>query len=121
MSTRLFIGVLTFYIMAQIICNFVEGNNMVTNANIIEAQEDLQHSTTTTTDIAGTEDTFFSNAKDTITRIVFFKYSIFYDVDPDTGEQTANQFVVIRYLLFGLGIAILFEVGYLFKKTILGG
>lgn len=121
MSTRLWIGIITFYILAQIICNFVEGNNMVTDANIIEAQENLAHQHTTTVDTEGTSDSFISKAKDFITKIVFFDYSMFYDIDPASGEKTANNFVIIRYLLIAIGIVILVEASITFKKAILGG
>ena len=121
MSTRLFIGILTFYILAQVICNFMEGNNMVTNANIIEAQENLEHQHTTTIDTGGTEGSFISKSVTFITKVVFFDYSMFYDIDPVTGAKTSNGFVIIRYLLIAIGVVMLIELAITFRKALLGG
>jgi hypothetical protein len=121
MSTRLFIGLLTFYVLAQIICNFVEGNNMVTNANIMEAQENLEHQHTVTVDTEGTEGSFVSKSINFITKVVFFDYSLFYDIDPVSGEKTANNLVILRYMLLAIGVVVLIELTITFRKALLGG
>lgn len=121
MSTRLFIGLLTFYVLMQVVCNFYEGNSMVTNANIMESQQMLNHQYTTTVDTEGSEGSFISKSITFITKVVFFDYSLFYDIDPVTGEKTANNLVIFRYILLALGVVVLLELTITFRKALLGG
>lgn len=122
MSTRLWMGLLLFYTFAQIICNIGEGNAMVTGTNITETQENLEHTYTTSVDTVGTPGQFVSKPIDFVSKIVFFDYNVFYDIDADTGEKTANSFVVIRYMLVAMiGIPVLVEIGLVLRKALLGG
>lgn len=120
-NTRLLIGLITFFILAQVICNFIEGNDMLTQANIDFTQNMTSHRYTTTTDIEGGEGTFVSKGIDFLSKLFIFDYSIFYDIDPVTGEKTSNDFYIFRLFLIAVGIAMWIDAIITFRKMILGG
>lgn len=105
MSTKLWIGTIMFYVIAQVLCGIVDGSAMITDSSDLSGL--ASSSITSSQDTTGTPATyvtmtgsFFSS----LGKIVFFDYTIFRNPD-----GTANDFVIIRYLLIAIGIVILIE------------
>jgi hypothetical protein len=118
MSTKLFIGIIMFYIIAQVLCNIVDGNAMVTAANVADTGDLANSSVTTSTDSSGTPATYVSMAGSfftTVGKVIFFDYTIFRNLD-----GTANDFVILRYLLIAIGIVIIVETAIVFRQIIAG-
>ena len=136
MSTRLFIGVITFYVLAQVICNFVEGNNYLTNANVAEIKTMTNTTLTSSASTTGTSTNFVdigNTAIGTVKKLLFFDYSIFKDVDYSTTEaactiiggqwdssisacKTDNDFVILKYMFIAIGIVMFVELAIVFKS-----
>ena len=121
MSTKLWIGLITFYILAQLICNFVENEAMITQANTDNITSFISYSQTTSVDSAtGNTVTWFDKMWDFISEVVFFDYTIFKNVDPVTGVATDNNWVIFRYLLIAIGIVVIIEVFLVGRRLIFG-
>lgn len=107
-----------FYVLAQVICNFIDGTAMYTSANVADLSNATESSITTSTDSSGTPAQFISMGTgffSTIGKIVFFDYTIFRNTD-----GTANDWVILRYLLICIGIAIMVEMAIVFRQIIAG-
>lgn len=118
MSSKILIGMLMFYVICQVVCNFVDGNAMVTAANVADLNDASATSVTTSTDTSGTPAQYVTMAGSfftTIGKIAFFDYTVFRNTD-----GTANEWVIVRYLLICIGIAILIEVAVVFRQIIAG-
>ena len=139
MSTRLLIGVLFFYVLAQVICNIMEGESyIVTEDNQAEIVSMTDYSETTTTEAAtGGVVSFFDKSWTFISQLVFFDYALFYDIETgytsatcataggtwQSGDSTckiANQFTIIRILLMCIGVLIIIEVFLIGRRLTLG-
>ncbi len=135
MSTRLFIGIITFFILAQVICNFVEGNSFLTGANVADIQAATNHTYTTTASSSGTGVSFVDKTVDFFDKLLFFDYSIFKDVDYSTTEaacaaiggewdstisacKTANDFAILRYMFIAIGLVMWIELAIVFKNLL---
>ena len=119
-SSRLFIGMIMFYIMAQLICNLVEGQSMVYGVST-DMTSGTQYQQTTSTDTSGNKADFWTMGANTLSligKVVTFEYSLFYDVDPATGAVTANDFSIIRYLLIAIGIVMVIELVIVLRQII---
>ena len=111
MATRLLIGMITFYILATLICNVGEGQAMAHSINT-DMEAGLGHNTVQSTDALGATTTFWTMGANTlglIWKVVAFDYSLFKDVDPVTGTATANDWAILRYMLIAIGIAIVID------------
>jgi hypothetical protein len=118
MSSKILIGMLMFYVLCQVICNFVDGNAMVTSANVADLNNASATSVTTSADTSGTPAQYVTMATSffaTIGKIAFFDYTVFRNID-----GTANDWAILRYLLICVGIAILIEVAVVFRQIITG-
>ena len=118
MSSKILIGMLMFYVICQVVCNFIDGNAMVTAANVADLNNTSSTSVTTSTDTSGTPAQYVTMAGSfftTIGKIAFFDYTVFRNTD-----GTANEWVIIRYLLICIGIAILIEIAVVFRQIIAG-
>lgn len=116
MSAKLWIGTIMFYIIAQVLCNIVDGSAMITNSTDLSGLVDS--SVTQSQDTTGTPATYFSmgtNFFASLGRIIFFDYTIFRNID-----GTANDFVLMRYLLIAIGIVILIESAIVFRQILTG-
>jgi hypothetical protein len=113
MHRGLLIGIITLYILAQLICNAVEDQAMLTSTNISDVQDMMSHSTTVSTDALGqivsSITGVFSTIGTWINKYILFDYTIFKDYDPVTGTTTANQLAIFRFLLIGMGFAVLVD------------
>ena len=111
MSVKL-VGMIWLFLLAHLICNVMEGESYIVTAdNQAELMEISEYSQTTTQDAdTGGVWTIIEKAWDFISKLVFWDYSIFYDIDPVTGVQTANDFVIIRLFLMSMGVALLIWV-----------
>lgn len=117
MSTKILIGMLMFYVICQIVCNFIDGNAMAYNANMI-ADNASGTAITNSIDTSNTPAQYVTMSGSfftTIGKIAFFDYTVFRNTD-----GTANEWVIIRYLLICIGIAILVEVAVVFRQIISG-
>jgi len=111
MATRLLIGMITFWILATVVCNVGEGQAM---AHSIDTQMTggLQHNEVQSTDALGATVTFWTMGANTlglIWKVATFDYSVFKDVDPVTGNAVANDWAIARYLLIAIGIVIVID------------
>lgn len=120
MSTRLFIGMITFYILAQVMCNVMDGNPMVQGVST-DMTAGTQYSQVTSEDSNQNTANFWTmgaSTLSTIGKIVVFDYSMFYEVDPVTGVKTANDWSLIRYLLIAIGIVMIIEFVIVLRQII---
>lgn len=141
MSTKLFIGLLMFYVIAQILGNITDGGQMMTSANVADIQNMQDHGVTTSTDSSGATAQFISTGTGffgTLAKVVTFDYSLFYDIDSTVTDATscaaiggtwqtdyltckvANNLSILRYLLMALGVVIIIEAIILFRQIIVG-
>jgi hypothetical protein len=112
MSSRLWIGMITFYVLAIVVCNVIEGAQMTQGINT-DMTSMTQYSQTKSTDTVGNISDFWTpgvNALATIGKVITFDYTIFKDYDPGTGTSTANDFVIFRYLLIAIGFVMVLEI-----------
>jgi hypothetical protein len=111
MATRLLIGMITFYILATLICNVGEGQAMAHSIDT-DMEGGLGHNTVQSTDALGATTTFWTATTNTLAliwKVVWFDYSVFKDVDPATGDPVANDWAIVRYMLIAIGIAIVID------------
>ncbi len=116
MSTKLWIGTIMFFIIATICCNVVDGNNMITSTSDLAGLQ--SSSVTSSQDTSGTPATYFSmgaNFFSSLWKMVTFDYTVFRNTD-----GTPNDWVVIRYLLIAVGIAIIIETALVFRQILSG-
>lgn len=116
MSAKLWIGTIMFYIIAQVLCNVVDGSAMITNSTDLSGM--TGSSVTQSQDTTGTPATYMSmgsNFFSSLGKIIFFDYTVFRNVD-----GTANDFVIIRYLLIAIGVVILIESAVVFRQILAG-
>lgn len=109
---------LMFYVICQMVCNFVDGSAMVTSANVADLNNASSSTITQSTDSSGTPAQYVSMTTGffgSITKIIFFDYTVFRNTD-----GTANDWVILRYLLICIGIAILIEIAIVFRQIIAG-
>jgi hypothetical protein len=115
MSSRLWIGMITFYVLAIVICNVMEGAQMTATVNT-DLGFMTEHKQTATVDAVGNTADFWTvstNMLNTFRKVIFFDYSMFYDInnlDPVTGKPMANDFAIFRYMLIAIGIVMVVEV-----------
>ena len=120
MSSRLWIGMITFYVLAIVVCNVIEGAQM-TQGISSDLSYMTQYSQTKSTDTAGNVADFWTvgaNTLDTFGKIVTFDYTMFKDYDPGTGTSTANDFAIFRYLLIAIGIVMVVEIVIVLRQII---
>ena len=120
MSSRLWIGMITFYILAIVVCNVVEGAQM-TQGISSDLSYMTQYSQTKSTDTAGNVADFWTvgaNTLNTFGKIVTFDYTMFKDYDPGTGTSAANDFAIFRYLLIAIGIVMVVEIVIVLRQII---
>ena len=118
MSTKLFIGTLMFYVIAQILCNICDGNAMVTNTNVADIGGLGTSSVTTSTDSSGTPAQYVAMGSSFFTvvgKLVFFDFTVFKNLD-----GTSNDWIILRYLLICLGIMLLVETAIIFQQIVAG-
>ena len=116
MSAKLWIGTIMFYIIAQVLCNIVDGSAMITSSSDLSGLSDS--SITQSQDTTGTPAAYFSmgqNFFSSLGRIIFFDYTVFRNID-----GTANDFALIRYLLIAIGVVILIESAVVFRQILTG-
>ena len=120
MSSRLWIGMLMFYVLAIVICNVIEGAQMTSGISA-DMTPMTQYSQTKSTDTAGNAADFWTpgvSTLSTIGKIITFDYTMFKDYDPATGTTTANDFVIFRYLLIAIGVVMVFELILTLRQVI---
>jgi len=139
LPTKLLIGLLTFYILAQLICNALSGEDMLTSTNVIAISETPQTSATGVTEPdTGASAEFALPGSGFINRlkeIFLFDYPMFYDVRSGLSEsqcstaggtwqsststcKIANDFSLFRYMLIVVGFVTLIGVGLALKSII---
>lgn len=110
MPIRLLIGYLSFILLVVTpVCNMLEGTNEIVSQSEFSSSL-IDHSYTTSTSTTGTEANFMTMGLDWIDKYVFMDYSIFYDIDPATGDKDPNDFAIIRYGLIIIGLALMVVV-----------
>lgn len=115
-NARLWIGAISLYIILQIWCTAIEGTSMYNQALATDVEQMVQHEQTTTTTSLGNTITFFDKAWDFVSKVVFWDYTIFKDVDPTTGENTANQLAIFRYLGIAVGFVLLVDLVVILRR-----
>ena len=120
MSSRLWIGMLMFYVFAIVICNVIEGAQMTQGVST-DMTSMTQYSQTKSTDTAGNVADFWTmgtNTLSTIGKVVTFDYTMFKNYDPATGTTTANDFAIFRYLLIAIGAVMIIEFVIVLRQII---
>ena len=123
-SPKLLIGLIWIFILIQIFCNWFEADDMYTGMNISATENTTQYYITESVDTTGTPASFISVAKgiwDFCGKLFLFDYSIFKDVNPATGVETANWLSVFRYLLIAIGAVMWIDLAITGRRLILGG
>jgi hypothetical protein len=112
------IALMVFFVLAQILCNWVEDNPLVYNAspNILVGSDDK----TIPIDIQAPL-TFVNRIINFCGDLFLFDYSVFKDVDPVTGVATDNDFVIFRYILICFGVVMWTDVLLTARRLIFGG
>ncbi len=111
---------ITFYVLAIVVCNVIEGAQMTQGVNT-DMTAMVQHSQTKSTDTAGNVADFWTvgaNMLSTFGKVVTFDYTMFYDYDAGTGTSTANDFSIFRYLLIAIGIVMVVEIIIVLRQVI---
>lgn len=118
MDKGLLLFFLSFWITAQVICNFVDGNDMVTSANVADLGSMASSTTTTSVDTTGTPATYVAMGTgffEKVNKLAFFDYTIFRNLD-----GTANDFVIFRYFLIAIGLITIVMAAYVFRSIFVG-
>lgn len=135
-SPRLLIALFVFFVLAQVICNFYEGNQMLYAINT-DLEDASSHTYTTSTDTTGTSITWIDKTIDFCEKVFAFDYSMFYDtytgytqttcVSADGAWQSdsstcrfTNDFTIVRYVLLCFGIVMWIELALVLRRLILG-
>jgi hypothetical protein len=135
-SPRLLIAMLMLFVLAQVICNFMEGNQMIHAAEGEDISEAWEFTQTTSVDTLGTAITWIDKPIDFMKKVFAFDYNMFYDVYVGYTETTctaaggawqsdstckfANDFTIIRYLLMCIGIIMWVELALVLRRLTLG-
>jgi hypothetical protein len=117
-NIKIFIGMLMFYILAQLWCNATDGLYMLTNANAADLGDLSSSSVTSSTDSSGAPAQYVSAGASfftTIGKVIFFNYTIFKNID-----GTPNDWSLLRYFLMVIGIAILVDAAIVFRQLFSG-
>ncbi len=99
MHRGLWIAMVTFYILGQLICNAVEDNSMLVNTDVTEV---TTYSQTVSVDALGQISAVLGKAWSFIDKYILFDYTIFKTVDPGTGVATDSPLVIFKYILIGI-------------------
>ncbi len=122
-NPRMLISFLFLFTISQLVCNMFEGNEMYANMNISSADNATEFTTTTMGDSGGGTSTLVSAGNSIwhfMSKLLFFDYTIFYNVDSVSGEKTANDFSIFRYLLICMGIVMWIDLALTLRKVIAG-
>jgi hypothetical protein len=123
MSSRLWIGMITFYVLAIVVCNVIEGAQMTSTIST-DLGYMTEHKQTSSIDTAGNAADFWTvsvNMLNTFRKVIFFDYTMFKDVNnlnPATGEPMANDFAIFRYMLIAIGIVMVVEIVIVLRQII---
>lgn len=126
-SPRWLIGITMFLVMGYVICNFIDGEAILTQnqANTVTNMTSVDF--ISVTDSTGGETNYVNMALTTLKTIMkalSWDYTFFYDIDPITGEQSNSEMQLVltffRMLFFSLTVGILFSLAYALRKIIAG-
>ena len=118
MPLRFFVGILSFLLLVALACNMLEGENTYVTGAPLDS-ELIDHSFSVSTTSSGTNSNFITMGIDWIDKYLLFHYSVFYDVDPVTGTQAPNDFVIIRYMCIIMMVGLLINLFVLFRASAL--
>lgn len=116
-NTGLMIGLIWFFMIAQVSCNFYGDRDMYENVDI-RNQGAAEQSITTATDTEGTGVTWLdvgAGAWDFITKLFAFNYPCFQNTD-----GSDNEFIIIRYLLIAVGFVMWIDIAYTIRRIARG-
>lgn len=119
-NLKVWIGMMMFMVLATMACNVLENNDMIMPDNVAEIQALTEHSSTTSVSSTGESVTFIDKSWGFVSRLVLFDYSVFKQVDPNTGEITDHPLVVIRYLLICIGVGLIIDLFIIARRVTLG-
>jgi len=123
MHIKIFIGLLMLWILGQMACNWIEGQEMLTDTDMMHVSNLTETRSFNVADTSGTDLTAVSMGVgffDTVKEIFLFDFSFFYDYDANTGLLTPNNFMILRYFLLCVVIACLIELALTLRSLILG-
>ena len=120
-SSKVLIGIIWLYILFTLVLNIYEANAMTANTDVTELA--VYDTTSTSLDTGGNlligvwngivDNPIISGGIDWINKYLLFDYAFFRDLNssPDSrGEYPYNDFVILRWLLVGIGIAFIFQI-----------
>jgi hypothetical protein len=118
-SPKVMIGLIILFVIAQILCNWVDNKPMMsgTNPNILV---DPNTNRPIPIDI-NTPVTVVNSVVKFCSELFFFDYTVFYNIDPITGVATDNDFVIIRWALIAFGLVMWLDILLTGRRLIFGG
>lgn len=116
-NTGLMIGLIWFYIISQVCCNFYGGRAMYDNVDI-QNEGATNYTITTGADSQGTSITWIDTASsvwDWIKKLFAFDYACFQEAD-----GSPNDFFIFRILLIGISVVLWIDVALTLRRLVTG-
>jgi hypothetical protein len=125
-NLRFMVFMAVTWLFLTVIGNLTDGYNYVTNTNVQDLQDMTQYEVQSSPDALGViSETIRTGINGVISgvlwvkKIASFDYTMFKDVnhlDPVTGEPMDNDWVIMRYLLMLMGLALIVDVFITVKR-----
>jgi len=113
------------FILCTIISNVIELADPMISEDMTVLGKLTAYSRIEATDVVGIASQFMNATGDVIAglwEVLWFNYTFFYDVDPVTGDQTSNEWTMVRYaLFFPITVGLLFAIAMTIGSLIRGG
>lgn len=120
MSPRWLLLILFIWLINLPINNWLESGDFITSAQESAFNNTQNYTFDSSVDTDGVESLNISkpqSAIETMFDAASYNYTFFYDVDPLTGDNTPNQFMIIRWILIITSlVVIVFSAKTLFFK-----
>lgn len=110
MSPRWLIVLLFIWLLNIPVNNWLEDDDFITSAQEATFNTANEYTFDSSVDSSGIEALNVSKSKnvlETLFDAVSFNYTFFYDIDPVTGAQTANEFMYVRWFLIVMSLVII--------------
>lgn len=126
-SPRWLIGITMFLVISYAICNFVDGEQVITQGQSNTVTNMTSVDFISVTDSTGGETNYVNMALSTLRTIMkalSWDYTFFHDIDPLTGADRNSEMQLVltffRMLFFSLTVGILFSLAYALRRLVTG-
>lgn len=116
-NSGLMIGLIWFYILSQLACNFYGDRNMYDNVDI-QNEGAVDYTITTGADTQGISTTWVDTAAsvwDWGTKLFAFDYACFQESD-----GSPNDFLILRLLLIGISVVLWIDIALTLRRLSMG-